>query len=164
MVSGKICVLNDTPVLRALRRNEHFCQVHATTELDLTVPCVQVPVITRNCTTVSQHSEAVKIDPDSMMPESYRTKFHNLVKTFDEVFSPELPGYNVTFGKFEATINIGPVQPPQRKGRVPQYSRNNLEELQQKFDELEKQGVFCTPDKKNVTAEYLNPSFLVKKT
>ena len=55
------------------------------------------------------------------------------------------------------------VQPPQRKGRVPQYSRNNLEELQQKFDKLEKQGVFCTPDKKNVTAEYLNPSFLVKK-
>ena len=43
---------------------------------------------------------------------------------------------------------------PQRKDRVPQYSHTNLEELQQKFDELEKQGVFCTPDKKNVTAEY----------
>ena len=162
-VSGKICVLNDTPVPRALRRNEHFCQVRATTELDLTAPCEQVPVITRNCMSVSQHSEAVKIDPDSMIPESYRTKFHNLVKTYNEVFSPELPGYNGAFGKFEATINMGPVQPPQRKGRVPQYSHNNLEELQQKFDELEKQGVFCTPDKKNVTAEYLNPSFLVKK-
>ena len=83
-----------------------------------------------------------------MIPESYRTKFRNLVKTFDEVFSPELPGYNGAFGKFEATINMGPVQPPQRKGRVPQYSRNNLEELQQKFDELEKQGVICTLKRK----------------
>ena len=159
----KIRVVNDTPVPRALSRNEHFCQVHTTTELDLAAPCVQVPVITRNCTTVSRHSEAIKIDPDSMIPESYRTKFHNLVKSFDEVFSPELPGYNGAFGKFEATINNGPVRPPQIKGRVPKYSRNNLEELQQKFDELEKQGVFCSPDKKNEKAEYLNPSFLVKK-
>ena len=83
----KIRVLNDTPVPRGLSRNEH-CQVHATTELDLAASCEQVPVITRNCRTVSHHSEAIKIDPDSMIPESYRTKFHNLVKSFDEVFSP----------------------------------------------------------------------------
>ena len=53
--------------------------------------------------------------------------------------------------------------PPQRKGRVPQYSRDKLVELQQKFDELEEQGVFRRPEDVSVTAEYLNPSFLVKK-
>ena len=58
---------------------------------------------------------------------------------------------------------MGPVLPPQRKGRVPQYSRDKLIELQQKFDELEAQGVFRRPEDVNVTAEYLNPSFLVKK-
>ena len=58
---------------------------------------------------------------------------------------------------------MGPVLPPQHKGRVPQYSRDKLVELQQKFDDLEKQGIFRRPEDIDVTVEYLNPSFLVKK-
>ena len=58
---------------------------------------------------------------------------------------------------------MGPVQPPQRKGRVPQYARDKLVELQQKFDELESAGVFSRPEDIGVVAEYINPSFLVKK-
>ena len=58
---------------------------------------------------------------------------------------------------------MGPVQPPQRKGRVPQYSRDKLVELQQKFDELEQCQVFQRPEDIGITVEYLNPSFLVKK-
>ena len=58
---------------------------------------------------------------------------------------------------------MDPVQSPQRKGRIPQYSCDKLLELQQKFDELKQLGVFCTHEGKGVTAEYLNPSFLVKK-
>ena len=52
---------------------------------------------------------------------------------------------------------------PQRKGRVPQYSRNQLVELQAKFDELEQAQVFRRPEDLGITVEYLNPSFLVKK-
>ena len=58
---------------------------------------------------------------------------------------------------------MGPVQPPQRKGRMPQYARNKLEQLQTKFDELEAIGVFKPAEDQGVVAEYLNPSFLVKK-
>ena len=58
---------------------------------------------------------------------------------------------------------MGPVQLPQRKGRVPQYSRDKLVELQEKFDELEQCHVFRCPDDVGVSVEYLNPSFLVKK-
>ena len=58
---------------------------------------------------------------------------------------------------------MGPVQPPQRKGHVPQYAHNKLVELQQKFDELEAQGVFKRPEDIGITVEYLNPSFLVTK-
>ena len=68
-------------------------------------------------------------------------------------------------GPFEATINMGAIQLPlQRNGRVPQYARNKLLELHRKFDELENQGVFARPESLGITAEYLNPSFLVKKT
>ena len=59
---------------------------------------------------------------------------------------------------------MGPVEPPQRKGRLPQYARHQLLELQQKFDELEALGVFKRPEDINIPVEYLNPSFLVKKT
>ena len=53
---------------------------------------------------------------------------------------------------------------PQRKGRVHQCARNKLLELHRKFDELKTQGVFARPESLGLTVEYLNPSFLVKKT
>lgn len=58
---------------------------------------------------------------------------------------------------------MGPVQTFQRKGRVPQYSKNQLDTLQQKFDELENIGVFKRPEDVGITVEYVNPSFLIKK-
>ena len=56
----------------------------------------------------------------------------------------------------EAVVNIGSTPPPQRKGRLPQYNSNTLEELQAKFDELEAAGVFAKPEQVNVHVEYLN--------
>ena len=58
---------------------------------------------------------------------------------------------------------MGPVKPPQRKGRLPQYARNKLVELQEKFDQLEELGVFKRPEDIGISIEYLNPSFVVKK-
>jgi hypothetical protein len=51
---------------------------------------------------------------------------------------------------------MGPVEPPQRKGRLPQYARDQLQELQAKFDKLEKLGVFKRQEDVNVSVEYLN--------
>lgn len=49
-----------------------------------------------------------------------------------------------TFISIEGVVNIGPVEPPppQRKGHVLQYSRDQLVLLQTKFDQLEAQVVF----------------------
>ena len=58
---------------------------------------------------------------------------------------------------------MGPVLPPQRKGRLPQYSRDKLVEIQDKSDSREQQGVFARPEDIGITVEYLNPSFLIKK-
>lgn len=58
---------------------------------------------------------------------------------------------------------MAPVQPPQRKGRVPQYSRDKLIEPQEKFDELEQCQVFQDPEDVGVIVEYISPSFLIKK-
>ncbi|CAG2241165.1 unnamed protein product [Mytilus edulis] len=83
--------------------------------------------------------------------------------SYDHVFSPTFKGYNGAVGALEAKVNMGPVQPPQRKGRIPQYSKTQLVTLQEKFNELEDIGVFKKPEDIGVTVEYLNPSFLIKK-
>ena len=82
---------------------------------------------------------------------------------FDEVFNPAISRYNGKSGNIEAVVNIGPALPPQRKGRLPQYNKDSLLDLQAKFDELESAGVFARPEDIGITVEYLNISFLVKK-
>ena len=109
------------------------------------------------------HSQSVSLDPDHILPEDTRALFSSLLTEFEEVFDPDYKGYNGASGPFEAVVNMGPVQPPQRKGRLPHYARGKLLELQQKFDELEEKGVFARPEDIGITVEYLNPSFLVKK-
>ena len=44
------------------------------------------------------------------------------------------------------------------------YNRNNLDLLQSHFDELQELGVFAKPENIGVNVEYVNPSFLVKKS
>ena len=61
------------------------------------------------------------------------------------MFNPSISKYNGASGKIEAVVNIGATLPPQCKGRLPQYNRNTLEELQDKFDELKVAGVFAKP-------------------
>ena len=108
------------------------------------------------------HSDSVTIDPDKILPAADRDAFKSIVREYDEVFNPNYTSYNHAFGKFEAVVNMGPVKPPQRKGRIPQYSRDKLVELQAFIDRLEEHGVFAKPEDMNVTVEYLNPTFLVK--
>ena len=79
------------------------------------------------------------------------------------MFNPSIPKYNGASGNIQAVVNIGPTLPPQRKGRLPHYNRQDLLTLQDKFDELEALGVFAKPEQVNCTVEYLNLSFLVKK-
>ena len=105
----------------------------------------------------------VRVDPDGKLPLEVRADFHTLHKEYCAVFNTHFKGYNGAAGKCKAVVNMGPTKPPQRKGRLPQYSKNKLVELQDKFDELEQLGVFRKPEDVKVNVEYVNPSFLVKK-
>lgn len=74
---------------------------------------------------------------------------------YDHIFDPNIKGYNGSTGPFEAEVNMGPLESPQRKGRLPQYTRNQLQDLQQMFDELETLGVFKCPEDIDIAVEYL---------
>ena len=71
-------------------------------------------------------------------------KFNKLHIKYDNVFIPKFHGYKA--GDIKGIVNMGPVLPPQRKGRVPQYSRNKLDELQVTIDELEESDIFGKPE------------------
>lgn len=58
---------------------------------------------------------------------------------------------------------MGPTLPPHMKGRVPQYARDKLQELQQPRFELEALGIFAKPEYVNVSVENYSPSFLIKE-
>lgn len=81
------------------------------------------------------------IDQNMGKPPDMKTEFQKTMLDFDDVFCSTLDGYNGKAGRFEAKVNLRPVQPPQRKGRIPQYSCNQLEELLRQFSELESKGV-----------------------
>ena len=163
-VASKIRIPNLTSEPHTLKRNEHFCQVtpvyEPPRETATTIPSA-IPALPVASKTL--HSSSVQVDPDNILPQETQLKFQSLLKSYDTVFDPNIKGYNGAAGPFEAKVNMGPVEPPQRKGRLPQYARGKLVELQEKFDHLEALGVFQLPEKADVTVEYLNPSFLVRK-
>lgn len=155
----RITNLSDQPF--ALKRNEHFCQLDSVfNPLKADEQPRPIPISIKPQPTSSSFS----LDPSHLLPSNVLVKFGNLHKQFDTVFNPEIEGYNGASGPFEAKVNMGPVEPPQRKGRLPQYSCERLVELQQKLDELEELGVFKRPEDVGIAVEYLNPSFLVKKS
>ena len=111
----------------------------------------------------ASHSASVQVDPDRILPEAVRANFQSQLSEYDSVFDPQFPGYSGSAGPYQAKVNMAPVEPPQRKGCLPQYARDKLVELQEKFDHLEQLGVFQRPEDVSITVEYLNPSFLLKK-
>ena len=109
------------------------------------------------------YSDNVSLNPDGILSPSEESSFSQLLQSYDEVFSSKLGTYNGKYGACSVEVNIKDTLPPQHKGRVPFYSRTNLQELQDKFDELEMQGVFSRPQDIGITVENTSPSFLVNK-
>ena len=137
-VASRVRLVNDTAETRTLRRHEHLCQARPTTAMAPTSPVGPHPSPPHpggsNSPQPGFFSDAIVVDPDNILPDTIRNEFREVLQTHDEVFNPAIVGYNGMAGPVQASLNMGPVQPPQRKGRVPQYSRDKLVELQQKFD------------------------------
>ena len=152
--------MSDEP--QTLKKHEHFCQgrpVYVPEKTENSGPPHATPHQSQTCL----HSSAIKLDPDNLLSAESQAQFITLHKQYDNVFNPTFQGYNGASGPIKTVVNMGPVLPPQRKGRLPQDSRDKLVELQDKFDSFEQQGVFARPDDIGITVEYLNPSFLIKK-
>jgi len=106
---------------------------------------------------------SISLDPDKQLTTIEKQCFIDVHMRYESVFNPSIGKYNDKSGKVRASINIGPVEPPSQKGRLPSYNRKNMDELQSKMDDLELMGVLAKPEDVDVTVEYVSPSFLVRK-
>ena len=66
-----------------------------------------------------QTSQGVALDPDNLLPPDITSKFRNLSIQYDSVFDPAITGYNGAFCLLQAKVNMGPVEPSQRKIACP---------------------------------------------
>lgn len=150
------------PIL--IKRHEQVCQIRHTTQLSLSSDTLKpTPIILTNDSKQTDRSAEISVDPSNILSQEEKTIFFTTNKKYNQVFSPVIGCYNGRSGNFQHRINVAVSLPPQRKGRIPLYNRTNLERLQTKIDELYEQGVFVRPEDINITAEYVNPSFLVTK-
>ena len=62
-------------------------------------------------------------------------------------------------GTIRANMNMGPVEPPPRKGKIPLYNHSNLQQLQLEADKLEELGVLAKPEDVGVDVKFVSPSF-----
>ena len=163
-VGGAIRIQNDTTEPRTIKKHEHIAQLVPTyypeiKECDTSNAEAQIRNISSD-----NFTQQISVDPDNVFSPELKEKFHALHRKYNRVFDSSYEGYNHSYGKFEAVVNMGNVKPPQRKGKLPQYSRDKLSTVQEHFDKLEKLGVLAKPESIGVNVEYVNPSFLVKKS
>ena len=163
--TDKVSIENETSYPVLLKRHEHLFQIrHTEDRINIRQEPTSAPKPIIYSTKGIDRSADVAIDPSNILKPQEKLQFTSINQKYSKVFDSSLGCYNGKSGPFKMKINMSSSLPPQRRGRLPIYSRSNLEELQLKFDELYAQGVFVRPEDVNVTAEYVNPSFLVAKS
>ncbi len=147
VVWGKIRIPNYTASPIMLTHRAVFGQVRPSTThsecLSTNEDSPESTQIQQAYTKQAPFSHAVTLDPDNVLPAPARNEFCDTLKHYESVFNPDLDKYNGVSGPFQAVVNMGAVKPPQKKGRLPLYSRQK-QELLLKFDELRLVVYFAT--------------------
>ena len=164
--NGMISIENQSNEPILVKRHMQLCQVRSTSLAPPCHPLEPAPVFSPISSKAhSVQPISVSVDPSGMvLSPADKALISNTNERFSDVFSSTIGCYNGHSGPFTHKINMSDSLPPQRRGRIPLYTRNNLELLQMKFDELYHQGVFKKPEDLSLTAEYVSPSFLVAKS
>lgn len=166
IMDGKISIANTLNESVILKKLEHVCQAKLETLADHT-RIAQIETLPRltasNPSKPSLFSSNVVLNRDIILPKPDEQDISNILKTYDTVFDPKPSTYNGKSGPCYVEVNLGKNLPPQRKGKLPFYGKDDLAELQQKFDDLTEAGILSRPQEIGITVENTNPSFLVKK-
>ena len=122
-VDGKVRILNETQEAHRIPKKHHLCQAVPSVRISKAAkpPIPESP--TKKATAPSTnnsspYSQPIAVNKARLGP-NIAAQFEKLHTDYDGVFSPHFSGYNGSAGQIEGIVNMGPVLPPQRKGRVP---------------------------------------------
>ena len=168
VIQGTIRIPNLSEEPIKLSKSQHIAQVRRVTTPDYSssictstdTPKCSAPVL--HPSTPSNFSLKIHVDPDNILSLDERESFHAINSQFDNTFRPNFGVYNNKSGYFRAKLNIGPVEPPPMKGKLPLYGQNDNQTLQDEADALENLGVLGRPEDYGVTVKHVSPSFLVR--
>ena len=145
-----------------IKKHEQIANVRMIMNPDLTETSISKEIKVKSQIQSTAY-EKVTVDPANRISSETKIQFLKTHEDFKRVFDDSSIGlYNGHSGPLEVKVNMGPSQPPQRKGRMPLYNRKMQEEYQEVCDMLDG-SVLIKPEDAGITVEYLNPSFLVKK-
>jgi hypothetical protein len=162
---GTIRLVNNTTSPIQVSKNDHLCQIRGTHSVNISDISTSTPKPKKiPIKSGPPYSKNVVIDPNNQLSSDWKIAFNELHASYDSVFESAIGRYNDKSGKVRSRINISSSKPPTRKLRVPNYCKNNMDALQDKFDELEAEGVFARPEDFGIVVEHVSPSFLVEKS
>ena len=159
---GNLKLINNTKCPMIIHKHDQICHVRSTKTVIPPKLSIAMPKPSPIQQTTLYSSE-VTIDPDNQLSQQCRHEFQKLIAQYDHVFEPTIKRYNDNSGKVRARIHITVNKPPTRKLQVPNYCHKDQQLLQDKFDQLEQQGVFVRPEVAGVVVEHVSPSFLIHK-
>jgi len=129
--------LNNEPV--QIPKSQHVAQIRP----------VIVPVESLNPSNFREHpstnnhcptdfSSAISIDPDGILSSKSRSNFREMSERFTSVFNPDFGVYNDKSGLIRADINLGPVEPPTQKGKLPSITNQIYNFCRKKLTNLKR--------------------------
>ena len=162
VIADEIKIPNNTNDVISVKKNEHICQIRTMKEMLIPAESSTTPT-SQTIHPLKCSTDKIVVDPNNQLSEEWKVKFRHLHEQYKDVFANKIGRYNDASGKVRARVNIGSAKPPTRKLNVPNYCPKSMQLLQDKFDELERDGVFARPEDLHVVVEHVSPSFLVKK-
>lgn len=172
VVDGVVSIPNDLDSMVVLKKHQHIAVVRSVKVINDGDQPSQTSILKASTTTPNHsltpvvtgpYSSNITIDPDAQLTGEQRESFVNIHLKYDSVFDPAVGQYNDNSGRLRASVNIGRVEPPTVKARLPDYDDETMNRLQIKCDELEEAKVLAKPEDLGITVEHVNPSFLVTK-
>ena len=165
VINGRVRIPNLTANPVKLSKSQHFASIRRVVS-PAVLPQQDVnnePKTVKPQLTIDSHS-LVSIDPKDSMIDSKEIKvFQAVHREYADVFQRVTSPYNDRSGRIRAHLIMGPVPPPPRKGRLPLYGQDKLQELQVAADLLEDDGVLGRPEDLNIHVKHCSASFLVSK-
>ena len=163
--SGELQLQNESDFSINIKRGQIIGQLRSVNEDGITMNnCDISPPVKQIELKSEPEINKISIDPQSIISKGEREEFKAMNKKYSKVFGPNRGSYNSKSGEIIPEVHIGKAAPAPKKGKVPSYNRKNMEVLQEKFDELHREGVLVRAEDYGIQVKHSSPSFLVKKS